>query len=236
MLLFLLTFNIIVLKGVILVNRVEIKAEAKEKVKDWGVKWNIIWPLLVIGAITAILSSLFGSNVTININDMQTVSEYSGSPISTIGSFLVTILGAFLSAGYIKYLLTFVRTGKFDTNVIIDTIKDKWLNILIAEILVGIIVFACTLLFVVPGIIMSLAYTFAIYLVVDKDVAGNDSLKMSREMMKGYKWDYFVFGLSFIGWILLIPFTLGIICIWLIPYMNVASTLYYENLQKKLGK
>ena len=224
------------LKGVILVNRVEIKEDAKAKVKDWGVKWNIIWPLLVIAVVTGALSSLFGGSVTININDLQTVSEYSGSPVNTIGSLLVTMLGAFLSAGYIKYLLTFVRTGKFDTGVIIDTIKEKWLNILIAEILVGIIVFACTLLFVVPGIIMGLAYTFAIYLVVDKDVAGNDSLKESREMMKGYKWDYFVFELSFIGWILLIPFTLGLICIWLIPYMNVASTLYYENLQKKLKK
>ena len=217
-------------------NRVEIKEDAKAKVKDWGVKWNIIWPLLVIAVVTGALSSLFGGSVTININDLQTVSEYSGSPVNTIGSLLVTMLGAFLSAGYIKYLLTFVRTGKFDTGVIIDTIKEKWLNILIAEILVGIIVFACTLLFVVPGIIMGLAYTFAIYLVVDKDVAGNDSLKESREMMKGYKWDYFVFELSFIGWILLIPFTLGLICIWLIPYMNVASTLYYENLQKKLKK
>ncbi len=80
---------------------------------------------------------------------------------------------------------------------------------------------------------MGLAYTFAIYLVIDKDVAGNDSLKQSREMMKGYKWNYFKFELSFLGWIILGIFTLGILYIWLIPYMNIANILYYEKLTKK---
>ena len=213
-------------------NRKEIKEEAKKRIK--GNIWNIIWPLLVIGVLTSLLSRLFGSNVTININDLRTsVSSYETSPIATVGSFAITIIGGFLSAGYIKYLLNFVRKGKFDSNVIFNTIKEKWLNILIAEILVYVIVFFCTLLFIVPGIIMGLAYTFAIYLVIDKDVAGNDSLKQSREMMKGYKWNYFKFELSFLGWIILGIFTLGILYIWLIPYMNIANILYYEKLTKK---
>ncbi len=217
-------------------NRKEIKEEAKAKVKDWDVKWNIIWPLLIIGVLSAVLGSLFGNEVTVNFNDLQSVVEYSASPANRVGSLLVSIFTTFVSAGYIKYLMNFVRTGKFNSNVILNTIKDKWLSILIASILVSVVVSLGLMLLFVPGIILALAYTFAIYLVVDKDVAGNDSLKMSREMMKGYKWDYFVFGLSFIGWILLIPFTLGLICIWLVPYMNVASMLYYEKLQKNLKK
>ena len=217
-------------------DRVSIKEEAKTKVK--GNIWNILWPVLVISVISVVLNSLFGNNVTLNINeiDSMTMTTTNVTPMATFGSLIATIISGFISAGYIKYMLTFVRTGKFETNVIIDTVKEKWLNILIAEILVGVIVTVCALFLVIPGIIMGLAYSFAIYLVVDKDVAGNDSLKESREMMKGYKWDYFVFELSFIGWILLIPITLGLICIWLIPYMNTASVLYYENLQKKIKK
>ena len=212
-------------------NRVEIKTEAKEKIKDWDVKWNIIWPLLVISAITFFVGSLniFGGSITININGGLT-------KFSSAESGVVAIIGSFLSAGYIKYLLNFVRTGKFDTNTIVNTIKKKWVDIFIAVVLVNIIVFIFALFLVVPGIIMGLAYTFAIYLVIDKNVAGSDSLKKSREMMNGYKWDYFVFCLSFIGWIILIPFTLGIICVWLVPYINVASVLYYDKLQKKLDK
>lgn len=212
-------------------NRVEIKNEAKEKIKDWDVRWNIIWPLLVISAITFFVGSIniFGGSITININGGL-------ARFSSAESGVVAIIGSFLSAGYIKYLLNFVRTGKFDTNTIVNTIKKKWVDIFIAVVLVNIIVFIFALFLVVPGIIMGLAYTFAIYLVIDKNVAGSDSLKKSREMMNGYKWDYFVFCLSFIGWIILIPFTLGIICIWLVPYINVASVLYYDKLQKKLDK
>ena len=211
-------------------DRKEIKEEAKAKIK--GNIWNILWPLLVIGVLTSILSSLFGGSININVNNIKEITEYTTSPKSTIGSSVVAIISAMLSAGYIKYLLTFVRKGKFDSNEIINTIKERWLHILIAVVLVYVIVFACTLLFIIPGIIMGLAYTFVIYLVIDTDVAGNDALKESREMMKGYKWDYFVFELSFIGWIILGIFTLGILYIWLVPYMNVASVLYYEKLKK----
>ena len=211
-------------------DRKEIKEEAKAKIK--GNIWNILWPLLVIGVLTSILTSLFGGSININVNNINEITEYTTSPKSTIGSSVVAIISAMLSAGYIKYLLTFVRKGKFDSNEIINTIKERWLHILIAVVLVYVIVFACTLLFIIPGIIMGLAYTFVIYLVIDTDVAGNDALKESREMMKGYKWDYFVFELSFIGWIILGIFTLGILYIWLVPYMNVASVLYYEKLKK----
>lgn len=205
-------------------SRQEIKEEAKAKIK--GNIWNILWPLLVIGVLSGIISTIFGGN-----------QAYSGDSVRVtlnFGSTASTLISAFLSAGYIKYLLTFVRTGKFNTDEIINTIKEKWLHILVANILVGIIVFACSLLLVIPGIIMALAYTFVLYLIVDKDYAvGPDALKASREMMRGYKWDYFVFELSFIGWIILGVFTLGILYIWLIPYMQVASVLYYEKLLAK---
>jgi len=51
-------------------------------------------------------------------------------------------------------------------------------------------------------------------------------------MMNRYKRDYFVFGLSFFGWILLGIFTLGLLYIWLIPYMMTAEVLYYDELKK----
>ena len=205
-------------------NRQEIKEEAKAKIK--GNIWNILWPLLVIGVLGGIISTVFGGN--------QTYSSDSVNVTVSFGSTISGIIGAFLSAGYIKYILTFVRTGKFNTDEIINTIKEKWLHILVAEILVGLIVGLCSILFVIPGIIMALAYAFVMYLIVDKDYAvGPDALKASREMMKGYKWDYFVFGLSFISWIILGVFTFGILYIWLIPYMQVASALYYERLTAK---
>lgn len=211
-------------------DRKEIKELAKSKIK--GNKWNIIWPILVISVIESILNSIFSGRIEVDFTNLESISLVNISPRYYIGSTLVTLIIGIITAGYLKYILNFVRTGKFEFNDIIDTVKAKWLNLLIAEILTTIIVALCAMLFVIPGIIMAIAYTFVTYLVIDTDVSGSDSLKKSREMMKGYKWNYFVFGLSFIGWIILIPFTLGLILIWLYPYMTVANTIYYEKLRE----
>ena len=212
-------------------DRKKIKESAKAKIK--GNIWNILWPLIVIGVIQSALSNLFGATINIDLSNLDSVNVPTSAYMTSYG---VSIIMAILYAGYLKYVLNFVRTGKFNTNSIIDTVKSKWLNILIASILSSFIASICFLLFVIPGIVMSLAFTLVIYLVVETDIAGNDSLKKSRELMNGYKWDYFVFILSFIGWFLLIPFTLGIILIWLVPYFRVANAIYYDELYKKIKK
>lgn len=212
-------------------DRKKIKGSAKAKIK--GNIWNILWPLIVIGVIQSALSNLFGATINIDFSNLESVKVPTDAYMNSYG---VNIIMAILYAGYLKYVLNFVRTGKFNTNSIIDTVKKKWLNILIASILSSFIASICFLLFVIPGIVMSLAFTLVIYLVVETDIAGNDSLKKSRELMNGYKWDYFVFILSFIGWFLLIPFTLGIILIWFVPYFRVANAIYYDELYKKIKK
>lgn len=213
-------------------NRKEIKEEAKAKIK--GNKWNILWPLLAIGAIESVIDSILRVIFKVPSIDYISMENLNTNvPMSySITSLVIALIIGLISAGYIKYILDFVRTGKFNANVIIDTFKKKWSQLLIATILVFVVVYLCTLLFIIPGIIMALAYSFVSYIIVDNDnIGGKDALTKSREMMKGYKWDYFVFDLSFIGWMLLIPFTLGIILVWLLPYIVVANTLYYENLK-----
>lgn len=210
-------------------NRQEIKNAAKTKIKEKGAKWDIIWPILVIAFLESVLVSIFGGGVNVDLNNIESFTFPTRYVVATS---IVSILMGIVTAGYVKYIINFVRTGNFDSNEIINTVKAKWVNILIANILTGVIIGLCSLLFVIPGIIMALAYAFVTYLVVDTDVSGNDALSKSREMMKGYKSDYFVFQLSFIGWYLLVPFTLGLILIWLYPYYTVANTIYYEKLKE----
>ena len=218
-------------------DRKEIKELAKEKIKDN--KWNILWPMLIISFISGMIGNYFGpkyelvsfdlNNFTYEINVIQ-VTPLQGL-IGGIGAIIIGIAGI----AYYRYLLNFVRGEHFEFNDIIETIKKRWVQILLVEILVAVIVFAFSLLLVIPGIIRALAYAMVPYLVVDTDLEAKDVLRKSREMMKGYKWDFFVFGLSFFGWILLVPFTLGILLIWLIPYMFVSMALYYEKLKEING-
>ena len=228
---YVITYNIC-RKELLFMDRVKIKEAAKAKIK--GNKWNIIWPVLVIGVLESVVETVLGLNPynSINLSNPEAVMNYQMPTNITIGISIVSIIFGIIMVAYKKYILNFVRGNNFDFNDIIDCVKEKWLNILIAEILTTIIVSICSLFFVVPGIIMGLAYSMVAYLVIDTDVTGSDSLKASREMMKGYKWDRFVFYLSFIGWILLVPFTLGILLIWLFPYITVADAMYYDELKK----
>ena len=195
----------------------EIKREAWEKIK--GNKWKLIWPLLVIGLISTCIQKILGLILAPNL-----------------ASFITTlVIGAFSSA-YIPYILAFVRGEEFTYNTIINCIKEKWLVLLTTYIIYYIIVFIGTLLLVVPGIILAIMYGLCMYLVVDTDQKNMDALNTSKEMMNGHKKEYFLLCLSFIGWVLLGAITLGIGLIWVVPYMNVAGTLYYERLKGNTPK
>lgn len=79
------------------------------------------------------------------------------------------------------------------------------------------------------------------YLVGDPAGAqGGDSamevLRTSWEIMRGHKWELFVFGLSFIGWQILSGLTLGILGIFYVnPYREVSFGGYYRELSINKG-
>ena len=211
-------------------DRVAIKNAAKEKIK--GNIWNILWPMLVIGVVGGLLSGILGPKATVHWNADFTYTVSYGTPVQYIFLAVISLAIEIATAGYLKYILNFVRTGKFDTNEIINTVKAKWLDLLIANLVGGLIIGVGFALLVVPGIIAAIALCFVNYIIIDSDTKGIDALKKSYELTNGHKMELFVFGLSFIGWCLLVPFTLGLLLIWLWPYMLIAFTMVYEKLKK----
>ena len=210
-------------------NRIEIKESAKAKIK--GNIWNLIWPYLCIIVISGI-SSRFSGGVTYDVNTMQYVNNTSTT--GTIISIIINLIVVVLSVGYLKYVLDFIRTGELNINKTIDTIKEKWLKILITSIISGIIIAIGYLLLIVPGIILALSFSMMSFILIDSDLSGMDVLKKSKEMKNGYKMDYFIFNLSFVGWFILGIFTCCILYIWVLPYYFVATALYYEKLKEKV--
>ncbi len=57
--------------------------------------------------------------------------------------------------------------------------------------------------------------------------------KESVELMRGHKLRLFSLQFSFIGWTLLSFLTLGVLQIWLGPYMGLTFTEFYRNLKKE---
>lgn len=91
-----------------------------------------------------------------------------------------------------------------------------------------------SLLLFIPGIIKSIAYSQMFYLLVEyKELSVTQAMHISIIITKGHKWDLFIMYLSFIGWILLSNLTLGILDLWLIPYMNMTYVNAYHALMKE---
>ena len=48
--------------------------------------------------------------------------------------------------------------------------------------------------------------------------------------MNGHKWELFIMGLSFLGWLILSALTFGIGLLWLLPYIQVTLRIYYLSI------
>lgn len=153
-----------------------------------------------------------------------------GSILSFVVSLLLNVSIAFILFGVYRYLLNIVRGKKVEFNDIFVYKKD-WLKLFGISFVATLLINLGSIL-IIPGIILELAYGMMYYVYADKEESLKETLSGSRELMKGYKWDYFIFELSFIGWILLIGFTFGIAMIWVMPFILIAQTLYYEELKK----
>ncbi|WP_409440971.1 DUF975 family protein [Lentilactobacillus hilgardii] len=95
-----------------------------------------------------------------------------------------------------------------------------------------------TILLIIPGIIKSLAYSQSYFIYRDaidrgEHISYTDAITRSRQMMDGHKWEFFVMGLSFIGWLLLVSVTAGIAAIWVQPYMSLSFANYYNELSRE---
>lgn len=60
-----------------------------------------------------------------------------------------------------------------------------------------------------------------------------DAITLSRRMMDGYKWKYFLLHLSFIGWLLLVIITFGIALFYVGPYYYTTVARFYEEVRER---
>lgn len=198
-------------------DRVKIKEKAKETIK--GKIWTFIAPVLLILVITSliigIVNVIFGES----------------SSIASILEIILEIVLLPITIGLTSYYVKIVRGKAFEFSEIFNWYNLFW-PIFVLFFLIGLFTTLWSLLFIIPGIIAAISYKMAPYIFVDGEHDGATCIKKSKELMNGYKADYFVFQLSFLGWIILGMFTLGILYIWLIPYMCAAEVIYYDELKK----
>lgn len=94
--------------------------------------------------------------------------------------------------------------------------------------------FLWTLLFIVPGIVKSIAYSMTPYLLAEyPNIPTTEAIKVSMKITYGRKWDIFVVYLSFIGWFLLAGVTFGLSHLFYSgPYLEATKGGVYDVLKK----
>ena len=130
------------------------------------------------------------------------------------------------------------KRAALDYNVenLIDGYKD-FARVFGTLLLVSVYTFLWALLLIVPGIIKSISYSQTAFILKDNpELSYNTAIERSMSMMEGYKMQYFLLQLSFIGWILLCVLTCGILNLWVLPYMTATNAHFYEFVKEEYEK
>ena len=238
-----------------MINRAEIKAEAKGILRTARVNPYIVTLLvIVIGFVLNRLvdlaegGSLFYSyetymeyyRILLSGNQLALEQFIYSLPENTANTFFFSILSSLimlvLNGGYYVYCIGIRRGAEMPYSSLADGLGVAG-KLIWCWIQMSVKIFLWSLLFVIPGIIATYRYRFAYYnILTDGSLSASAAIRLSCQQTQGMKGQLFVLDLSFIGWSILSSLTAGLLNIWLTPYMTMCDLAYFEEAQRRLGR
>ncbi|MDD2370461.1 MAG: DUF975 family protein [Firmicutes bacterium] len=223
--------------------REELKLKAKSVLK------NTYWKAFVASIVLSIATGggpSFGSSIRtgktnnqfINIDTNILFPIFAVIAIFAAGAIIFSIIltvfvGAPLEVGAQKF---FVKNQQEDSNLKYlgaGFAKETYLKVVLTIFLRNLYIFLWTLLFIIPGIVKSYAYSMVPYILSENPGMNTaEAINLSEKMTKGHKADIFVLDLSFIGWILLGVLACGIGVIFVLPYIYATKAELYLKLKE----
>lgn len=108
-------------------------------------------------------------------------------------------------------------------------IKSQKNRVLKANVLIAIFTFLWSLLFVIPGIVKTASYAMTNYLLEkDDSLSASEAILLSRQIMHGYKLEFFILRYSFFFWNIVALFQLT--NFYVMPYQNVTEIQFLDTL------
>ena len=179
--------------------------------KQVGFKFNYVIALIIYGAISTAITFVQEASV-----------GASGGGMASLVEIVITLVLFPLGVGL--GLLGIRRAAGKDTPV--STLWEPYshaLPLIVMFVLMAVLVVAGFFLLVLPGIYLSIAYSFAPYLIVEKNMGVWEALETSRKAITQYWWRYF--GLMIVALVLIIigaiPLLIGLI--WVLPIVAIAT-------------
>lgn len=202
-------------------NHANLKQQAKADIRENYSPW------LLFAVVTIILSSY------------QFVSQTNQTDVYGYVSRNIQLQARLFDLIQLILVVPFTRLAIHLTTNTYSSMKDSmfknelWLRDIGAMLLVSIYTFLWTLLFIIPGIVMSYAYYFVPYILAeDNNISISEAILLSRKMTEGYKFDLFILDFSFILWNLASLLTFGLVALYVIPYKEATRAHYYLKLSR----
>ena len=184
--------------------------------KQVGFKWSYMAPFLIYLIITSVIAVLQDATV-------GTGEGVAASLTQVIVNILVYPLGIGLG------LLGIRRAAGKDTPL--STLWEpysQFIPLVVMLVLMGLLIVGGFFLLVLPGIYLAVAYSFAPYLIVEKNMGVWEALETSRKAITTCWWRYF--GLLLIAVLLFIVGTIPLLIglVWVLPIMAIAIGEVFE--------
>ncbi len=157
------------------------------------------------------------------------------SLVGPLLSVLVSLMSYPLAAGYAHHILVESRRQNTNAGFLMHGFKVTFKAVAIG-VLTGLLTGLGLVLFVIPGFILSLRYSQAVFILMDDPDKGPiQCMRESGRLMRGRKWDLFKLYFSFLLWLIvsnLVTALIGapVLNIYLTPYINLAAAFFYNEL------
>lgn len=209
----------------------ELKRKAREELSG---KWREVILLHIVPVLITVV--LTGGIYGIDVWSMSRLANEQNDT-SILANFLVS----FLTIGISFTLLDMVRSQDYRIKPLRDSFqvftKQFFIPVFLIQLLQSLFTALWSLLFVIPGIVKSYAYSQSFYILKDKKEYGNEEyptslecITESRELMDGHKMELFWLHITFIGWHILEALTLGIASIYVRPYLSMTEAVFYDRI------
>ena len=183
----------------------------------FGILHMMLFVVLFYVSFSMLSLALFRwSNVLLKEGNADVKNFFRGITLKAIPSILWLLLRSFLWC-----LLLFVP-------IIPMAALVRLVEIPSVSVVAALVMYSCFLLFIFLYLVVLAkvtSYAMMFFALADKpDLHVRDSLNVAAMVTEGFRTNLFVTNLSFMGWALLCLITLGIACIWVLPYYSQVMT------------
>lgn len=209
----------------------EIRTEARSLMSgNWGSAVLLTFAYLIIVGGISFTAAFIGTIADQQINDTHGM-------ITRVLDLLINLFILYPFAfSLVLLFIGFVRgEDKLSVGGLFKAFKSPhYFNSIGVYFLMGLFTALWTMLFIIPGIIKSLSYALAPYILADNpELSANEAIDESIAMMDGYKMDLFLIQLGYGALTALSVLALGIPLFWLVPYYQVVYAKFYEEVKNE---